>query len=91
MKKLFLLAAGIMIAVGVNAQTLPTQGQSQRTPNATREFQKQVQMPVRTIMANPTASTNEVKDVFAHKTTYEKLGWLSSYSYGINFAGSENL
>ncbi|MBO4580789.1 MAG: T9SS type A sorting domain-containing protein [Bacteroidales bacterium] len=91
MKKLFLLAAGIMIAAGVNAQTLPVQGQCKRVPNASQEFQKQVQMPVQSIMANPTANTTVEKNVFAQKSTYTKLGWLSSYSYGINFAGSDNL
>lgn len=90
MKKLFLLAAGIMVAMGVNAQVMPMQQQSMRIPNATQEFQKMVQMPARSIMANDVPEV-AVKHVLTHKSTYDTLGWVHSYSYGVNYAGSDNL
>ncbi len=90
MKKLFLLAAGFVVAMGVNAQVMPMQQQSMRMPNATHEFQKMVQMPARSVMVNDVPEV-AVKHVINHKSNYETLGWLSSYSYGVNYAGSDNL
>ena len=90
MKKILLLAAGLVAALSVSAQTLPMQASVQKqNPTLQQEVQKQVLAPSNSIVKANIA--NEKVAVPVRKSNYSTFGWMNSRSFANNYAGSENL
>ncbi len=90
MKKILLLAAGLVAALSVSAQTLPMQASVQKqNPTLQQEVQKQVLAPSNSIVKANIA--NEKVAMPVRKSNYSTFGWMNSRSFANNYAGSENL
>ncbi len=90
MKKILLLAAGLVAALSVSAQTLPMQASVQKqNPTLQQEVQKQVLAPSNSIVKANIA--NEKVAVPIRKSNYSTFGWMNSHSFANNYAGAENL
>lgn len=90
MKKILLLAAGLVAALSVSAQTLPMQASVQKqNPTLQQEVQKQVLTPSNSIVKANVANNKVAVPV--RKSNYSTFGWMNSHSFANNYAGSENL
>ena len=90
MKKILLLAAGLVAALSVSAQTLPIQASVQKqNPTLQQEVQKQVLAPSNSIVKANIA--NEKVAVPVRKSNYTSFGWMTSQSFAENYAGADNL
>ena len=90
MKKILLLAAGLVAALSVSAQTLPMQASAQKQNNTLQqEVQKQVLTPSNSIVKANIANNKVAVPV--RKSNYTSFAWLTSQSFAANYAGADNL
>ena len=90
MKKILLLAAGLVAALSVSAQTLPMQARVQKqNPTLQQEVQKQVLTPSNSIVKANVANNKVAVPV--RKSNYTSFAWLTSQSFAEIYAGADNL